>query len=66
MPIPGVLALGDQTQGDYAIWVSTNLSEPYWELVDTISITNQTQIWRDPQAIPSRQRFYRVLPAPGN
>jgi hypothetical protein len=66
MHSPGVLAVGSASAGAYTIWVSTNLAEPYWELADTISVTNQVQIWQDPQAVTSRQRFYKVLPAPGN
>jgi hypothetical protein len=63
-PGPGLLLFVGSTNSTWRVWSATNLGAPDWLPLGSVSVTNLSQPWRDTNAIPARQRFYRVLRSP--
>jgi hypothetical protein len=64
LPAPGVLWFVGSSNSTWQVWSSTNLGIPNWLPVGSVYVTNASQFWHDPDALPAQQRFYRVLRSP--
>ena len=58
----GTLVLSAPVGSTVEVWATTDLVNPLWELVDTLSITNSPAVWQDKYAVPTRQRFFLITP----
>ncbi|HLH52118.1 MAG TPA: hypothetical protein VKY92_00665 [Verrucomicrobiae bacterium] len=61
---PGILLFNGLSNSTWQVWSSTNLGSPVWLPLGPIDITNGSQLWLDTNAVPSRQRYYKVLREP--
>jgi hypothetical protein len=60
LPAPGLLLFVGSSNSTWQIWSTTNLQAPNWLPSGSVSVTNASQLWRDPAALSDRQRFYKV------
>jgi hypothetical protein len=64
LPTPDLLLFTSASNSTWQVWSATNLGVPNWLPLGSVYVTNSSQVWRDPNALPAPQRFYRVLRSP--